>query len=99
MQSPIRGAAENTNMKLLYCPHCNGIFSLATRRKRCNCNLTYGKYCLDGEHITISDGAVVMEIKNNDFFKAIVANQEEKTKVGMPMYVLHPKDESIKRIE
>lgn len=58
-------------MKLLYCPNCHSIFSLAFKTKLCDCGKIYGRYEKDGRNALISEAAIPLGISNSAFFRAI----------------------------
>jgi hypothetical protein len=58
-------------MKLLFCPHCNDVFSLNTKgRRSCSCGLTYGEYT-DDINATISSTGVALGFANGSFTNAL----------------------------
>jgi hypothetical protein len=64
-------------MKLLYCPACGDMFSLAKHTKACGCKLTFGYY-VDNNNVVYSYG-IPFSIGNQSFDAAIERDVPEKS--------------------
>jgi hypothetical protein len=63
-------------MKLIFCPHCEDIRKLSTKKVFCKCKASSGYYKKDGLHAVIGGAAIPLGISNISFIKAL---QEPKS--------------------